>query len=63
MFNKLWESRGIMHNPEYFEDPMAFKPERYFKDGQLNPEVMDPEVAAFGFGRRCESATVMQCNL
>ncbi|KAH6879360.1 O-methylsterigmatocystin oxidoreductase [Coprinopsis sp. MPI-PUGE-AT-0042] len=43
---------GIMHNRDYFEDPMDFKPERYLKDSKLNPEVMDPEVAAFGFGRR-----------
>ena len=32
---------------------MEFKPERFLnKDGKLDPNVMDPNVAAFGFGRR-----------
>ena len=31
---------------------MEFQPERYLKDGQLNPDVRDPDCAAFGFGRR-----------
>ena len=44
--------RGLFHDPEIFEDPMLFKPERYLKDGQINPNVLDPMVATFGFGRR-----------
>ncbi|KAH6919267.1 cytochrome P450 [Coprinopsis sp. MPI-PUGE-AT-0042] len=43
---------AIMHDPNQFDDPMAFKPERYLKDGKLNPDIMDPEAAAFGYGRR-----------
>ena len=31
---------------------MEFQPERYLKDGQLNPDVRDPDCAAFGYGRR-----------
>ena len=31
---------------------MEYQPERYLKDGKLNPDVMDPHSAAFGFGRR-----------
>ena len=31
---------------------MEYQPERYLKDGKLNPEVMGPDSAAFGFGRR-----------
>jgi Cytochrome P450 len=46
------EIRAIMHDPEVFEDPMEFKPERYLKNGRINPDVLDPEEAAFGFGRR-----------
>ena len=41
-----------MHDPNVFDDPQEFHPERYLKDGKLNPDVRDPECAAFGFGRR-----------
>jgi len=44
--------RFILHDPEVFTDPSAYNPERYLKDGQLNPDVRDPVSAAFGFGRR-----------
>jgi hypothetical protein len=44
--------RGLFHDPENFEDPMTFKPERYLKDGKINPDILDPMVATFGFGRR-----------
>ena len=44
--------RSILHDPEVFEAPEEFRPERYLKDGQINPNVRDPVVAAFGFGRR-----------
>ena len=36
---------------------MEFQPERYLKDGQLNPDVRDPGSAAFGFGRRLVDPT------
>ena len=31
---------------------MEYQPERYLKDGKLNPAVMDSASVAFGFGRR-----------
>ena len=31
---------------------MEYRPERYLKDGKLNPDVIDPDSVAFGFGRR-----------
>ena len=31
---------------------MEYDPERYLKDGKLNPDVMDLDSVAFGFGRR-----------
>jgi cytochrome P450 len=45
-----------MHSPEFFDDPMSFKPERYLKDGACNPRaLLDPDQVAFGFGRRHDS--------
>lgn len=41
-----------MHNPDTFENPFEFKPERFLKDGRIDPTVPDGEQAAFGFGRR-----------
>ncbi|KAJ7483548.1 cytochrome P450 [Mycena latifolia] len=37
---------------EIYPDPHTFKPERFLRDGKLNPAVRDPDTAAFGFGRR-----------
>ncbi|TFK21913.1 O-methylsterigmatocystin oxidoreductase [Coprinopsis marcescibilis] len=49
-------SWSVMHDPEMFEDPMTFKPERYLPSekwgGKINPNIIDPDVAAFGYGRR-----------
>lgn len=36
---------------------MEYQPERYFKDGKLDPTVMDPASVAFGFGRRSVDST------
>ena len=44
--------RSILHDPKVFDNPMEFHPERYLKDGQLNPDVRDPDSVTFGFGRR-----------
>ncbi|KAA1476009.1 cytochrome P450 [Dentipellis sp. KUC8613] len=47
VFGNIW---AITHDPEKYEDPASFKPERFLEnDGTLN----DQEVPAiFGFGRR-----------
>jgi hypothetical protein len=44
--------RSILHDRKAFNHPQEFQPERYLKDGNLNPDVRDPDSAAFGFGRR-----------
>lgn len=44
--------RSIMHDPKSFNNPMELQPERYLKDGKLNPDVIDPASVAFGYGRR-----------
>lgn len=40
--------RGILHNPQTYQDPYLFRPERYL---QKKPEP-DPRKYIFGFGRR-----------
>jgi len=43
---------AMLHDEKVYPDPFAFKPERFLKDGQLDPNVQHPGVATFGFGRR-----------
>jgi len=43
---------AMLHNEDDYPDPSAFKPERFIKDGQLDPNIRDPATIAFGFGRR-----------
>jgi hypothetical protein len=49
--------RSILHDPNAFNNAMEYQPERYLKDGKLNPDVRDPGCAAFGFGRRWVDTT------
>ena len=42
----------MMHDPAEYPDPVCFKPQRFLKDGKLNPDVKNPNEIAFGFGRR-----------
>ena len=50
----VWLSflRSILHDPKVFNNPMEYQPERYLKDGKLNPDMMDRDSVAFGYGRR-----------
>ncbi|KAJ6580647.1 cytochrome P450 [Mycena capillaripes] len=43
---------AILNDEEAYPDPQTFNPERFLLDGKLNLAIRDPEVAAFGFGRR-----------
>nr|BAL05181.1 cytochrome P450 [Phanerodontia chrysosporium] len=51
---------AIMHDPAAYTDPEDFNPRRFLRvrsgeaddDLELDPDVRDPGVAAFGFGRR-----------
>ena len=42
----------ILNDDKAYPEPSAFKPERFLKDGKLDPSVRNPTVAAFGYGRR-----------
>jgi len=42
----------MLNNDADYPDPSSFKPERYLKNGQLDPNIKDPVLMAFGFGRR-----------
>ena len=45
--------RAVFRDESAYPDPHAFKPERFLKDGQINPDVRDPEeTGSFGWGRR-----------
>jgi hypothetical protein len=43
--------RTVLHDPMDYPEPLEFNPDRFIKNGKLDPSVRDP-VAAFGFGRR-----------
>ena len=41
-----------MHDPNVYEDPDEFHPDRFIRDGKLDPDVVDPATIVFGAGRR-----------
>ncbi|KAI0715642.1 O-methylsterigmatocystin oxidoreductase [Cerioporus squamosus] len=43
---------GCTHDPAVYDHPDEFRPERFIRDGQLDPSVQDPATIVFGFGRR-----------
>jgi len=51
-----------MHDPKVFDNPMEYQPERYLKDGKLDPDVRDPLCVVFGFGRRICPARYLSDN-
>ena len=52
LLDLLFRNRAMLNNETDYPDPSSFKPERYLKNGQLDPNVRDPALMAFGFGRR-----------
>ncbi|TFK84330.1 cytochrome P450 [Polyporus arcularius HHB13444] len=44
---------AILHDEKTYPEPAKYNPDRFLRpDGSLDPNVRDPSVAAFGFGRR-----------
>ncbi|KAF9446025.1 cytochrome P450 [Macrolepiota fuliginosa MF-IS2] len=49
----IGNARAILHDEKTYPQPEKFLPERFLtKEGNINPDIQDPSVAAFGFGRR-----------
>ncbi|KAG6855925.1 hypothetical protein H0H87_009382 [Tephrocybe sp. NHM501043] len=47
----FWD-RAMLHDENIYPNPFDFNPDRFMKDGKLDPNAKDPMHAAFGFGRR-----------
>ncbi|KZP23290.1 cytochrome P450 [Athelia psychrophila] len=45
-------SWAILNDPAVYPDPSVFNPERFLKDGKIDPDAQDPEMVVFGYGRR-----------
>ena len=44
--------RAMARDPVQYPDPDRFLPERFLKEGKLDPDVRNPRAFSFGFGRR-----------
>jgi cytochrome P450 len=44
--------RAMFRDESAYPDALVFNPDRFLKDGQINPDVKDPEQLVFGHGRR-----------
>jgi len=43
---------AICRDPTIYPDPETFNPDRFLKDGKIDPSVFNPEDRIFGAGRR-----------
>ncbi|KAL4252343.1 cytochrome P450 family protein [Pleurotus pulmonarius] len=48
IFVNIW---ALLRDEEYYADPDTFRPERFLKDGTIDPKLAEP-IPNFGFGRR-----------
>ena len=52
----------MLHDDNEYVEPEKFNPNRFLdKNGQLDPNVLDPARMAFGFGRRCVILPLILC--
>ncbi|KAI0352615.1 CyP450 monooxygenase [Trametes cingulata] len=55
---------SILHDPEVYDDPDVFRPERFIRDSKLDDAIRDPASFVFGFGRRiCPGRYFAQTSL
>ncbi len=43
---------AFSRNERVYPGPESFSPERFLKDGKIDPDVQDPSSFVFGYGRR-----------
>jgi cytochrome P450 len=49
MIQNIWM---VFRDPKIYPDPESFNPDRFLKDGKIDPLVLNPEDRVFGTGRR-----------
>jgi len=49
VIENIW---AVFRDPGIYPDPEAFNPDRFLKDGKINPLVLNPEDRVFGYRRR-----------
>jgi cytochrome P450 len=49
VIGNIW---AVCRDPNIYPDPEAFNPDRFLKDGGINPLAFNPEDRVFGSGRR-----------
>ena len=49
VIENIW---AVFRDPDIYPDPEGFNPDRFLKDGEINPLIFNPEDRVFGSGRR-----------
>ena len=49
VLENIW---AVFRDPGIYPDPEAFNPDRFLKNGEINPLIFNPEDRVFGSGRR-----------
>ena len=49
VIENIW---AVFRDPNIYPDPDTFNPDRFLKDGKINPLIFNPKDRVFGSGRR-----------